>query len=184
MPAGYLRIPPNGPYVGNPPVIASPNLAALIVTALGTSTRVEFSAADTLIGDYNTEGLPPSIDIPVSLRVGYRYNVVASLSVDQTGLTQSHLLQPMWNRRLASTALYEGAVAFGPGSMSSPNNHVNGTVMSEINTVVFTSGTFIPTVAYTGIQVSLTSLSGTLSGLFMRNYESWVQVWERGGVTP
>jgi hypothetical protein len=179
-----MRIPPTGPYVGNPPVIATPNIASLIVTASGISSRVEYSAANRLIGEYNTEGLPASVDIPVSLRVGYRYNVVASFSVDQTGLTQSHLLQPIWNRKLTSTQLYEGVVAFGVGSMSSPNSHVNGTVMSEINTVVFTSGTFIPTVAYMGIQMSLTSLSGTLSGLFMRNYESWVQVWERGGVTP
>jgi hypothetical protein len=182
MPAGFLRIPPNGPYVGNPPVIASPELARLIYSANGDATRSEFTTA-TVIGSFTSPGAGVT-ELPVSLKVGYRYDVVASFSVDQTGLTVSHLLQPKWNRRLNVNGAYEGATAFGPGSMSSPNNHVNGTAMSEINTVVFKSPTFTPAVNYDRIQLSLTCLSGVVAGLFLRNFEGWVQVWERGGVVP
>src|SRR5512133_2579537 len=182
MPAGFLRIPPNGPYAGNPPVIAGPNLASLIFAANGDATRVEFTAA-TVIGSFAAPGAGV-IDLPVALKVGYQYDVVASFSVDQTGLTQSHLLQPKWNRRLSVNGAYEGPCAFGPGSMSSPNNHVNAANMSEINSVVFKAPTFVPAVNYDRIQLSLTCLSGITAGLFLRNFEGWVQVWERGGVLP
>jgi hypothetical protein len=181
MPAGYLRIPPNGPYVGKPPVLATPQLASLICSASGENNRFAFATAN-VIGLFSSPGT--GAEIPVALRPGYRYNVVAAFSVDQTGLTVSHLLQPKWNRKVASTHVFEGIDTFGPGSMSSPNDHVNTTTMSEINTVVFTTPTFTPIVEYEAIQLSLTSLSGILAGLFMRNSESWVQVWERGGVLP
>jgi hypothetical protein len=181
MPAGFLRIPPNGPYVGKPPVVATPNLASLIMAANGENNRFEFTAAN-VVGLFSAPGL--GAIIPAYLKTGYRYNVVASFSVDQTGLTVSHLLQPKWNRRIASSGVLEGLQTFGLGSMSSPNNHVNGTNMSEINTVVFTSPTFTPTINYDAIQLSLTCLSGITAGLYLRNYEAWVQVWELGGVLP
>jgi hypothetical protein len=182
MPAGFLRIPPNGPYAGNPPVVAGPNLASLIFAASGEGNRFEFAAADNIKGLFSAPGLGSFL--PAYLKVGYQYNVVASFSVDQTGLTVSHLLQPKWNRRLAVNGAMEGIQTFGLGSMSSPNNHVNGTAMSEINTVVFTSPTFTPAVNYDGFELSLTCLSGTTAGLFLRNFEGFVQVWERGGVQP
>jgi hypothetical protein len=180
MPAGFLRIPPNGPYAGDPPVVAGPNLASLIFAASGEGNRFEFAAADNIKGLFSAPGL--GAILPAYLKTGYRYSIEAAFSVDQTGLTVSHLLAPKWNRRIASSGVMEGATTFGLGSMSSPNNHVNGTSMSEINTVVFTSPTFTPALNYDAFELSLTCLSGVTAGLYLRNYEAWVKVWELGGV--
>jgi hypothetical protein len=183
MPSGYLRIPPNGPYVGKPPVLATPQLASLILTAVGAAAKTEF-IGPSVLGQYRVDGGAPTYELPVALRPGYRYEVVASFSVDQSSSTHSHLFTPSWNKKLTSTHAYEGVGAFGLGTMSGPNNHVNAATMSEITTVAFRAPLFTPVVDYEALQFSLNCADWAIGGLYFRYYEAWVQVWELGGILP
>jgi hypothetical protein len=68
-----LRAGADGPRVGNPPVIATPNLASLVgyIHGLGAAPT-EITAVDSLIGGMAA--------VPLSMKAGYRYLIEMNLS--------------------------------------------------------------------------------------------------------
>jgi hypothetical protein len=173
-----LRFSPSGPKIGLPPVMATPNLASLIACAIGSASNTTFAAATESV---QWDG--GSVDLPVDLKTGYRYSIFTQVSVEQTGLTVSHLFNPRWNRRIKSTGLWLVADTTAPIFQSS--NVISApSVPTETNAMVCCVPDFIPTVDYDMIRVPITCLSGVVATAFIRNPNCWVAVLERGGIAP
>jgi len=177
-----LRFSPSGPKIGTPPILATPDLLSLIACQIGDPSLTDFDAVATKSVEWNGGGTA----LPVALKVGYRYTIFAQVSVEQTGLTLSHLFLPRWNRRVAATSAW----VYPVGSeelmqtnqvVSNGNNHVN-TGDQDTNSMVVCVPEFVPPESYDAIQIALTSKDGVLATAFIRNANCWVAVLERGGI--
>jgi len=179
-----LRFSPSGPVIGTPPVIATPNLLALIACSIGEPALTDFDTVATKSVEWNGGGTA----LPVDLKVGYRYSIFAQVSVEQTGLTLSHLFLPRWNRRVAATSAWVYPVGSEElfqtnGVISNGNNHVNDAGDQDTNSMVVCVPEFVPTERYDAIQIALTSKDGVLATAFLRNANCWCAVLERGGMS-
>lgn len=178
-----LRFANAGPKIGTPPVLASPNLLSLIAFAIGDPVLTDFDTVATKSVEWNGGGT----GLQVELKTGYRYTIMAQVSVEQTGLTLSHLFLPCWNRRIKATAAWGYNVGMEPliqtnQVISAGNNHVNNVGDQDTNSMVVCIDEFIPTQDYDSIQIALRSKDGVLATAFLRNANCWVAVLERGGV--
>jgi hypothetical protein len=162
--------------------LATPDLLSLIACQIGDPSLTDFDAVATKSVEWNGGGTA----LPVALKVGYRYTIFAQVSVEQTGLTLSHLFLPRWNRRVAATSAW----VYPVGSeelmqtnqvVSNGNNHVN-TGDQDTNSMVVCVPEFVPPESYDAIQIALTSKDGVLATAFIRNANCWVAVLERGGI--
>lgn len=184
MPRGFLREAPSGPYIGNPPVFASANLLSLIAFEVGIPDVTEFDTSATNSVHFQ---LPGETDVPVAMKAGYRYSIIAQVCVEQS-LTTSHLFIPRWNYRTAATGLW----ASPPGSGSEPVFNGNAVISAASNDVGDPTETnqgvywneFLPGADVDALQIALTCVEGVLADAFIRNASCWVAVLERGGLTP
>jgi hypothetical protein len=177
-----LRFANAGPKIGTPPVLATPNLLSLIACVIGDPVLTDFDTVATKSVEWNGGGT----GLPVDLKVGYRYTIFAQVSVEETGLTLSHLFLPRWNRRVKATSAW----VYPVGSeqliqtnqvISSGNNHVNAVGDQDTNAMVVCVDEFIPTQEYDAISIALSSKDGVLPTAFIRNANCWVAVLERAG---
>lgn len=185
MPAGYMRIPADGPYCGNPPVISGPNIASIIAHDRGGAANTEFSPAATVGVTWLLGGL--FVPLAYNTRIGARYLIDAQFSLTAPSSTLCHLYTPRWNRRIASTGNWLTADATAPifnpsATMSSPNNS-GITTVAEINTVGFRT-LWTADAECDAVQLAMTCLTGVVGGQFLRNPECILTVWELGGLVP
>ena len=178
-----LRFAPSGPKIGTPPILATPDLLSLIACEIGDPTLTDFDTVATKSVEWNGGGTA----LPVSLKIGYRYTIFAQVSVEQTGLTLSHLFLPRWNRRVAATSAWvypvgSEALFQTNGVISNGNNHVN-TGDQDTNSMVVCVPEFVPAEEYDAIEIALTSKDGVLATAFIRNANCWCAVLERGGMS-
>jgi hypothetical protein len=173
-----LRFSPSGPKIGVPPLLATPDIMSLILVALGDSSLTDFDAATEPVM-FNGG----STDLPVDLKVGYRYSIFAQFSVEQTGLTVSHLFTPRWNRRITSTGAWLASDATAP-TFQTNQVLASPADASETNSLVACCDEFIPTVAYDQVRLAMTSISGILASASIRNPNCWIAIVERAGIAP
>jgi hypothetical protein len=188
MPAGYLRIPAEGPYAGNPPVFAGPDIASVIGHANGANSDVEFDPAAVAAVTWLSGGGPTAgVILSRNTRVGCRYLIEASMSIKAPSSSLSHLFTPRWNCRSAATGLWlstdETAWTFGSGAkMTSPNNH-SVTTTGQINTVHFRT-LWTADSELDRFNLAVTSDDGVLPAHYMAQAQCFLTIWELGGVVP
>lgn len=187
MPRGFLREATEGPYLGTPPVVASGDIASLVAADKGFDSTLDFGAIATVTVQWQSGA--GALFLPVTMRAGYKYTINAGFAVSGPDLTHSHLFTPRWNRRITSTGLWLVADSAAPvfqtnAVMSSPNNHVNGTLYPpEVSNASFLEPSFVADQNYDAIALALTCLTGVVAGAKLNNSACWVTVWERSA-TP
>lgn len=181
-----LRAGADGPRVGNPPVIATPNLASLVGYLHGASNGdTEISGLDQLVAGMSDE--------PVLFRANYRYLIVTggTYTVD-ADITTSRSFRPTWATRTASGAFPPGhLMPTFRGWSATPTQYAemlcsgilslksSDRVMCHITATEL----YIPSVDEAALQIGV-RVAGIEEGtsVYVRDSSCWAMVWELGGV--
>jgi hypothetical protein len=181
-----LRAGADGPPIGLPPLIATPNIASIVGYFHGASVGgpTELVAVDTLVGGMDNR--------TIAMRAGCRYLVEMHLSCGtKHDATLSRIFQPTYATKPSGGAFPAlNAMHLFQGYAASPTTGATLWVGAANETTVTAYGhgnlmaaeLVIPTVDQVGIQFGV-RIGAVVAGYdFVIDYNCWAQVFELGGI--